>query len=100
MNKQRKEEIKKAAISLGKKILIGGIGCLIWTGTMLLTILIVIDPNNGILAFTQINSWLYKLYATLVGIGLFIFFVERVIPKSTKQAPEVIVENPRKQKKK
>ena len=97
MNKQEKEKIKAArkvaALRLSKNILLGGIGCLVWTFTILLNIIIADDLNRGVQIFMQINTWLYQLYATLVGIGLFIFLIEHVIPKRRKQSPEIIIED-------
>lgn len=95
MNMQKKERLKKAAGSLGLKILWGGLACLIWTFTMLLVIIIVDDINVGTKLFIYINGSLYQLYAALVGIGLFLFLINDVFKKQDENIPEVIVHDPR-----
>ena len=94
MNSLKKEK-KQAAIKLLKYIIFGGIGCLIWTFTMILTIIITTDTNTGVELFVIINSWLYKLYATLVGISIFIYLIEYIFKKRRDNIPEIVVKDPR-----
>ena len=90
----RKARRKKAGLKLLKQIAVGGLSCLGWTFTMLLVIIIVHDIDAGTQMFTTINSYLYMLYATLVGIGIFIYLVEHILPKRRKDSEEIIVEDP------
>lgn len=108
MNRQEKEKIKKAADNFdaiklerkeaGKKLLKGiifsGLCLLTWTFTMLLVIIITADINNGTKLFTEINSLLYQLYATLVGISIFIFLFKHVFKKKNDRIDEIIIESP------
>lgn len=107
MNKQEIEKIKAAVAAsdykaqrknkgfrILKYISFGGLGCLSWTATMLLTISIVADPSSGVQLYLIVNKYVYYLYGVISFLLVVMFFLEGIIHKNLKNIPEVIVENP------